>query len=204
VCACSGVGFRPRPRHAAAASAAGGRATRPPAHRHVKGGGSSEIAKRAGRCPQVVNTLWATDPSPAAMGSGSWSRPNAQGSPLLGRPVAGSRMEGTSGAADPGPLRGGAEHAALGGIAEGTAPNGAALPGRETLESVPRPAQRRSLQPATPRFHDERCPSGSGWEKTLCRSSERTTPEREAALERGALLTREDSTGERPSRLDAG
>lgn len=74
-------------------------------------------------------------------------------------------MEGTSGAADLGPLRGGTGDAALGGTAEGA------------RTGAPPTAHRRSLQPVEPRFHDERCPSGSGWGKTLFRSPARTTSE---------------------------
>lgn len=124
MCACWDAGFRPRPRHAAAASASAGRATRPPAHSPVTGGGSSEIAKGVRRCPQVGNRLWAK-PVPGghelARGHGRAGRVH----PLSGRLAAGSSMEGTSGAADPGPLRGGTGDAALGGIAEGAAPDGA-------------------------------------------------------------------------------
>jgi len=131
VCACWGVGFRPRPRHATAASASGGRATRPPAHRPVMGGGSSEIAQCAGRCPQLGNRLWAKDrprrPWALLHGLGHPSRACS-----VRRPVVCSAMEGTSGAADLGPLRGGAGDAALGGIAEGAASKGVALTGPES------------------------------------------------------------------------
>jgi len=79
VCACWDAGFRPRPRHAAAASASAGRATRPPAHSPVTGGGSSEIAKGARRCPQVGNRLWAK-PVTLRPRACSWSRSSGQGS----------------------------------------------------------------------------------------------------------------------------
>jgi len=98
-------------------------------------------------------------------------------------------MEGTSGAADLGPLRGGTGDAALGGTAEGA-----------SQEAPPHQAQRRSLQPAGPRFHDERCPSGSGWGKTLLRSPARATSEERPPSKRGAPLAREDSTGDPSAR----
>jgi len=83
-------------------------------------------------------------------------------------------MEGTSGAADLGPLRGGTGDAALGGTAEGASQG-----------APPRKAQRRSLQPVGPRFHDERCPSGSGWGKTLLRSPARAMSEERPPSEEG-------------------
>lgn len=123
------------------------------------------------------------------MSSASWSRSNEQGHPLYERPAAGSSMEGISGAADPGPLRGGTGDAALGGIAQGASQG-----------VSPRKEQRRSLQPAGPRFHDERCPSGSGWGKTLLRSPARAMSEERPPSKRGAPLAREDSTGGHPAR----
>jgi len=102
--------------------------------------------------------------------------------------VSSSSMEGTSGAADPAPLRGGTGEAALGRSStvgdarprkracvegEGQRPAGSARagPARWDRRGV-RPAcrtcwagsrWRRALQPASPRSHDRRCPSGSGW-----------------------------------------
>jgi hypothetical protein len=117
------------------------------------------------RC-RMLSTGWQQPvgkrPSPAAMSFARWPRSNAQGSSLPRRPAVGSPMEGTSGAAHPAPLRGAAGGAALDGSAEGAAPNG-----------VPRRC--RTLHTATPRFHDERCPTGSGWEKTLLPSPARAT-----------------------------
>jgi len=176
VCACCDAGFRSRSRHATAASAAIGRATRTRARRSVMGGGSSEIAKGAGRCPQVDNRLWAKDRPRRP-----WALPHGHGLPSrahppLRRPPTGSSMEGTSGAADPVPLRGGAGGAALGGVAREQPRTGRLLLAGDA-QGIPQPAQNRSLQPVMQRFRDERCPSGSGREKTLLRSSTRTTPE---------------------------
>jgi len=126
VCACWGAGFRPRPRHAAVASAPVGRATRPPAHSPVQGGGSSEIATRCRTLPTGWQQAVDKNPSPAAMKLCFMVTVEGQGSSPARRPAAGSAMEGTSGAADPGPLRGGASDAALGGIAERATPNGVA------------------------------------------------------------------------------
>jgi hypothetical protein len=165
VCACWGAGFRPRLRHAAAASAAGGRATRPPATASSKAVDPSEDRKWC----RALSTGWqqAVDKrlSRAAMSSAHGHGRTHRAHPLSARLAASSSMEGTSGAADLGPLRGGAGDAALGGTAEGA------------RTGAPPTAHRRSLQPVAPRFHDERCPSGSGWGKTLFRSPARVTSE---------------------------
>jgi hypothetical protein len=188
VCACWGAGFRPRLRHAAAASAAGGRATRPPATASSKAVDPSEDRKWC----RTLSTGWqqAVDKplSRAAMSSAHGHGRTHRAHPLSARPAASSSMEGTSGAADLGPLRGGAGDAALGGTAEGA------------RTGAPPTAHRRSLQPVAPRFHDERCPSGSGWGKTLFRSPARVTSEERPPSTRGAPLAREDSTGDLPAR----
>jgi len=193
VCACWDAGFRPRPRHAAAASAPAGRAARPPARRPVMGGGSSEIAKGVGRSPQVGNSLWVKDRprwpwALVAHGHGRTSRAH----PLSAGPAAGSTMEDTSGAADPGPLRGGTEDATLGGIAEGAIPNGVA-PDRAGVSS------RRGSGSTTRGVRADRV-----GKKTLLRSPARVTSEERRSSKRGAILAREDSTGERSSRFSAG
>jgi hypothetical protein len=64
--------------------------------------------------------------------------------------VGSSSTEGTSGAADLAPLRGGTGEAALGRF------------GASWACGWDR-RRRRALQPALPRSHDRRCPSGSGW-----------------------------------------
>jgi len=56
--------------------------------------------------------------------------------------------------------------------------------------------QRRSLQSTLPRSHDERCPSGSGWDKALSPGRPIGWPRAEApAAKAAALLARETSTG---------
>jgi hypothetical protein len=203
VCACWDAGFRPRPRHATAASAAGGRATRPPARHPVMGGGSSEIAKGAGRCPQVANRLWATDRPrrPWALLHGHGRR---AGLVPARRPAAGSSMEGTSGAADSGPLRGGTGGAALGGIAEGAPRTGSSfLAGRRSRAAPDRcsagVSSRRRSGSTTRGVRADRV----GKTLSAGRPQGRRPNERRPS-KRGSLLTREDSTGDRPSRLGAG
>jgi len=95
-------------------------------------------------------------------------------------------MEGTSGAADPVPLRGGAGDAILDGIAEGAPRTGP--PGRAGLSS----RQGRGFMTRGVRADRVGKKLSSSRPQGRCR--------REAALERGALLAREDSTGERSSR----
>jgi len=58
--------------------------------------------------------------------------------------------------------------------------------------------QRRSLQPTVPRSHDERCPSGSGWDSALSWPPERVAASRAPATKVDRLLARETSTGARP------
>jgi len=121
------------------------------------------------------------------MSSASWPRSNERGSPPA--PEAGNRL------AD-------GRHLGCSRSRSSSRRSGRRDPGWNRRRSAPNGAswQCRTLQPARPRFHDERCPSGSGWEKTLLTVARKDDARREAALERGALLAREDSTGERSSR----
>jgi len=98
------------------------------------------------------------------MSSASWPRSNEQGSPPA--PEAGNRL------AD-------GRHLGCSRSRSSSRRSGRRDPGWNRRRSAPNGAswQCRTLQPARPRFHDERCPSGSGWEKTLLRSPARTTPE---------------------------
>jgi len=108
-------------------------------------------------------------------------------------------MEGTSGAADLVLLRGSAGDAALGsrdavqgGPTRKRDPCSATCPGpraptlrgggarvvRSSKVQLPDRSDawcRRSLLPTTPRSHDERCPSGSGWGRGLSQSPARVT-----------------------------
>jgi len=133
-----------------------------------------------------------------------------------------SAMEGTSGTADPGLLRGRTEDAALGpggvrasdvfasvslrkrarrGSASSYPSRGWGSCGGIVTVSLPHgsgASQRRSLQPAVQRSHDERCPSGSGWGKPSL-----AAPARVPAKEGGtgseshpSPLARETSTGD--------
>jgi hypothetical protein len=83
--------------------------------------------------------------------------------------VGSSSTEGTSGAADLAPLRGGTGEAAL----MGSARAGPARWDRRGARPACRTcwacslARRRALQPVLPRSHDRRCPSGSGWGEAL-------------------------------------
>jgi hypothetical protein len=107
-----------------------------------------------------------------------------------------SPMEGTSGAAEPALLRGSAGDAALGSAVRfgvpmrkrGTQDTKRPGPHAPTLRGggarvvgsskalLPHRSiswRRRSLHPAKPRSHDERCPSGSGWGRGISQSPAR-------------------------------
>jgi len=69
---------------------------------------------------------------------------------------------------------------------------------RVSLPDGSGPSQRRSLQPAVQRSHDERCPSGSGWGNP-CLSTPARAPARQGGVSsasRRPPLTRETSTGD--------
>jgi len=207
------AGFGPRSRHHAARS---------PAHRSVKSGGSSEKPSQESI---VVHRLPTTCGQPWSRKRPGGLRPSGS---LLGvasaalKAVASSTMEGTSGTANPGLLRGRAGDAALGPggvrvsdafapatlrkrVAQG--PRAPTLRGggvrvvgssRVSLPDGSGPSQRRSLQPAVQRSHDERCPSGSGWGNP-CLSTPARAPARQGgagSASRRPPLTRETSTGE--------
>jgi hypothetical protein len=113
-------------------------------------------------------------------------------------------MEGTSGAADSGPLRGGAGDAALGGIAEGAPRTGSPfLAGRRSRAAPDRcsagVSSRRRSGSTTRGVRVDRV----GKTLSAGRPQGRRPNERRPS-NRGTLLTREDSTGDRPSRLGAG
>jgi hypothetical protein len=182
--------------------------------------GEGEDHKGAGGFPQVGDKLWRT----SCPGRGnSW-------------------MEGTSGAADRGPLRGGSGEAALGpgwcprkrapiragGKAARAAFPGPAAPrervvlgavagiakagsrggfvaGPVTRASSTRAGSRRRwlLRPVSPRAHDTRCPSRSGWGEAL---PARNRGERRRVAKAVRPLARETSAGavlkqERAARL---
>jgi len=179
-------------------------ATRSPARRSVKSSGSSEIVKGVEYFPQVGNSLWR---NPGHRADSFRSGHPRRGFGRVGG-GAGSSMEGTSGAADLGLLRGSTGNAALapdvsaqatrlerwrfvsverraseglaGSLAQagcrgsassypsrGWGSQGGIVSGNAPSRELCRP--RRTLQPARPRSHDERCPSGSGWGSPLSR-----------------------------------
>jgi hypothetical protein len=109
VCACLDGGLGLRPWHDGGSSASVGCTPRSPAHRPVKGGGPSEIAKGVEYFPQAGNNLWETRSPSGFVPFGSPAGPASAGR----EGDAGSSMEGTSGAADLGLLRGRTGDAAL-------------------------------------------------------------------------------------------
>lgn len=106
---------------------------------------------------------------------------------LSGMPAAGSSMKGTSGTADSGPLRGGAGDAALGGIVGGAALN------RRFLAALESPSSEAAIT-TTRGVRADRV-----GEKLSSRSPAKATPEERRPSTRGTPLTREHSTGDRPS-----
>jgi len=164
-------------------------------------------------CPQIGDNLWITqDPGRGSSSQASLGLPVERLRPIRWR-RAGSSMEGTSGAADPALLRGSTGDAALGpgwrprasgplaqanhqGHTSPTLREGQDV-GRDRERRLPgwfpvvRRLRHRSLQPMKQRSRDRRCPSGSGWGKSLAK--------REAPpVNTGWSLARETSAGDRP------
>jgi len=139
-----------------------------------------------------------------------WSLASA--APAALKAVTRSAMEGTSGTADPGLLRGRTEDAALGpggvrasdvfasvslrkrlvvGLRAPTLRGGGARVVGSSRVSLPHgsgASQRRSLQPAVQRSHDERCPSGSGWGKPSLAAPARVPRRRAVRAAKAARL----------------
>jgi hypothetical protein len=100
-------------------------------------------------------------------------------------------MEGTSGAADRAPLRGGAREAAL----EGERSRERRHAGRARGWHLARVRRRWRLQPAPSRPRDRRCPSGSGWGEAPTASDRGGREPNDGRKPAERPLTREFSVG---------
>jgi len=196
--------------HDGGSIASTGCATRSPARRSVKSGGSSEIEKSVGRFPQLGNKLWKTNRSPGCTGGARtppgppvrevwfapasrrrrwpahrWKAPRVRQISLFfavervmrpsvpGASAQATRPRRSASCESQGSRRRARPAAPRKRVVEGprapTLRGGGAREMRSSWALLPdgsSAGQRRSLQPAVPRSHDERCPSGSGWDKS--------------------------------------